>query len=337
MTILLRQKPLPQVVRQIVQRDNGAWFDPSDLSTMFQDAAGTVPVTAVEQPVGLMLDKSRGLMLGPELVSNGTFDSGISGWTVPNGGWSWDATGKARISGDGTGQTFLMAPFTLSAGKFYKVTVDLSITGGVLGLYTGADILIASGSSGKLTAYFYASTSFYFKRTSGTLTGTIDNISVRELYGYHATQPITASRPTLSARYNLLTKTEDLIAAGWSILGDASITSVDTFSTGTHGVWTNQSIQPYPSTQYTLKIRLSGVNGNKINVYFANRSSVSNGGGSQIILSSTPTDYTLTVTTGTSLEAYSILLDCRSFLSVPPGTTNQSITVHNIDLRLHLL
>jgi len=36
----------------------GAWYDPSDMSTLFQDSAGTVPVTAVEQPVGLMLDKS---------------------------------------------------------------------------------------------------------------------------------------------------------------------------------------------------------------------------------------------------------------------------------------
>lgn len=38
--------------------EQGAWYDPSDLSTLFQDAAGTIPVTAVEQPVGLMLDKS---------------------------------------------------------------------------------------------------------------------------------------------------------------------------------------------------------------------------------------------------------------------------------------
>ena len=37
---------------------NGAWYDPSDFSTLFQDAAGTVPVTAVGQPVGLMKDKS---------------------------------------------------------------------------------------------------------------------------------------------------------------------------------------------------------------------------------------------------------------------------------------
>ena len=36
----------------------GAWYDPSDFSTMFQDSAGTTPVTAVEQPVGKILDKS---------------------------------------------------------------------------------------------------------------------------------------------------------------------------------------------------------------------------------------------------------------------------------------
>jgi len=36
----------------------GAWYDTSDLGTLFQDSAGTVPVTAVEQPVGRILDKS---------------------------------------------------------------------------------------------------------------------------------------------------------------------------------------------------------------------------------------------------------------------------------------
>ena len=36
----------------------GAWYDPSDMSTLFQDSAGTVLVTAVEQPVGRILDKS---------------------------------------------------------------------------------------------------------------------------------------------------------------------------------------------------------------------------------------------------------------------------------------
>lgn len=58
MTIALRQRPLSRVVMGIVKANNGAWFDPSDLSTLYQDAAGTVPVTAVEQPVGKILDKS---------------------------------------------------------------------------------------------------------------------------------------------------------------------------------------------------------------------------------------------------------------------------------------
>lgn len=36
----------------------GFWLDPSDFTTMFQDSAGTTPVTAVGQPVGKILDKS---------------------------------------------------------------------------------------------------------------------------------------------------------------------------------------------------------------------------------------------------------------------------------------
>ena len=39
--------------------EQGVWYDPSDLSTMYQDAYGTTPVTAVGQPVGLILDKSK--------------------------------------------------------------------------------------------------------------------------------------------------------------------------------------------------------------------------------------------------------------------------------------
>lgn len=36
----------------------GAWWDPSDLSTMFQDSAGLVPVTADGDPVGCIKDLS---------------------------------------------------------------------------------------------------------------------------------------------------------------------------------------------------------------------------------------------------------------------------------------
>ena len=38
--------------------EQGAWFDPSDITTLFQDTAGTVPVTAAGQSVARINDKS---------------------------------------------------------------------------------------------------------------------------------------------------------------------------------------------------------------------------------------------------------------------------------------
>jgi len=38
--------------------EQGAWYDPSDLTTLYQDSAGTTPVTADGDPVGRMEDKS---------------------------------------------------------------------------------------------------------------------------------------------------------------------------------------------------------------------------------------------------------------------------------------
>lgn len=38
--------------------EQGAWYSPSDLTTLFQDSAGNTPVTTDGDPVGLMLDKS---------------------------------------------------------------------------------------------------------------------------------------------------------------------------------------------------------------------------------------------------------------------------------------
>lgn len=38
--------------------EQGLWLDPSDITTLFQDSAGTTPVTAAGQSVGLIKDKS---------------------------------------------------------------------------------------------------------------------------------------------------------------------------------------------------------------------------------------------------------------------------------------
>ncbi|WP_374527746.1 hypothetical protein [Acinetobacter sp.] len=50
---------LHQIIKQMFANgEQGFAYDPNDLSTMFQDAAGTVPVTGTGQPVGLVKDKS---------------------------------------------------------------------------------------------------------------------------------------------------------------------------------------------------------------------------------------------------------------------------------------
>jgi len=49
-----------RAINILTEAGPGAWYDPSDLTTLFQDSAGTTPVTAVEQPVGRILDKSGG-------------------------------------------------------------------------------------------------------------------------------------------------------------------------------------------------------------------------------------------------------------------------------------
>jgi hypothetical protein len=52
--------------------EQGWWYDPSNFATLFQDSAGTTPVTAVGQPVGLQLD-SRDLSYS--VFFNGTSDA----------------------------------------------------------------------------------------------------------------------------------------------------------------------------------------------------------------------------------------------------------------------
>ena len=190
--------------------EQGAWYDPSDMSKLFQDAAGTTPVTAVEQPVGLMLDKSRGLVLGPELVTNGDFSAGTTGFaaigsatlSVSGGAALVDVTGAAGGIAS-SGQSF-----NLTVGKSYRVSV---LTG--FATYNGssleiriAGVGIASIQQGIGSCVFTATSTnpILSIQRVGTATGvfSVDNISVRELPGNHATQSTAASRPVLKQDEN---------------------------------------------------------------------------------------------------------------------------------------
>lgn len=262
------------IVRAIVSENNGALFDPSDLSTLYQDAAGTKSVTAVEQPVGLMLDKSRGMMLGPELVSNGDFSGGSAGWTLESG-WAV-SDGKLTYTAN-TGRNAYRSIQT-SADKAYLVSYDvLDIQASGIGVYSQNSSNITSvytyhTTLGKKTTLMIAtgSSAIINFRSSSTVSPliTIDNISVRELYGYHATQSITASRPTLSARKNLLVATETLatqsvtsLAAKYclSFWGTGSITLSGTSSVAMQGTGAGNRVWvEFTTTAGTLTLTVAG-------------------------------------------------------------------------------
>ena len=58
-TIVGGQQGFGQLIKKLFSNnEQGFFYDPNDLSTMYQDAAGAIPVTDVGQPVGLIRDKS---------------------------------------------------------------------------------------------------------------------------------------------------------------------------------------------------------------------------------------------------------------------------------------
>ncbi|TKA96896.1 hypothetical protein FAZ78_08985 [Cereibacter changlensis] len=158
----------------------GVWFDPSDFSTLFEDVAGTIPATQPGQPVGLMLDKSKGLVRGPELIDDGS----------------------ASYSGPSTVGSVFTQGIPASAGATYEVSYRIvSINGAISARLPGVNGVIRSAPGiykEVMVATSGSGSSFVLVGRGGVTNVVVEDISVRELPGRHATQPVAASRPTLA-------------------------------------------------------------------------------------------------------------------------------------------
>jgi hypothetical protein len=264
--------------------EQGAWYDPSDLSTMFNDAAGTQPITSftTNQPVGLLLDKSKGLVLGPELVTNG--DPFVAG--------SWTLDGSAAVVGGklvltntltSTNAAYQTTP-SVSVGNYYEITVVVSSISASDGFVTGGlsvgfsfSVFTSIGprivAPGTYTYRLLCQDAYINFRTRGgggvTTSAIVDSISVKRVAGNHATASGSA-RPVLSKRYNLLERTEDLSNAYWSTTGVASrtlnvvgpngtnqlTTITENTSNSTHHVFRNSVTTAPLNTPITISIIL---------------------------------------------------------------------------------
>ena len=193
--------------------EQGVFFDPSDLSTMFQDSAGTTQVTADGQPVGLILDKSKGLALGAELVANpGPNFASTSGWAGNQCTLSV-VSGKIRATATVVGYCSAYVNLTgLKPGAYYSVTAQYSATT-MPGNITFSAYLSAPGSTpgsyidatvGVPNTYLQSADAdgsvwfvVYGIPTVIGQTIDVDFMSVKELPGNHASQATAAKRPVL--------------------------------------------------------------------------------------------------------------------------------------------
>jgi hypothetical protein len=194
------------------------FIDPAN--SLFQGTTLT-PVTSATNPVGVVIDQTQGGLsnLGSELVANGTFDSNVTGWTANNSAIITWISGAAQINVPSNSADRMSQQLTTVANRVYCLTVgsstgDLTVRVGTTAI--GSEILGSTLAPSGFKIVFRATSTTTFISFGRSVVGiaTVDNISVREIPGNHATASSDAKRP-LFARYpatgrrNLLTYTEE--------------------------------------------------------------------------------------------------------------------------------
>ena len=213
---------IPSLMRKLFSNgEQGFFYDPNDLSTMYQDAAGTVPVTGVGQPAGVMLDKSKGLALGVEQFP--TFD--FNNWTSVGG-----VSTKTSNSITTTSLGGVYKPISLGSGRVYAIKISGWSSSGGMVRNSGSSNGQAALPVGDFSITIISPSMFdvgavpnlYFM-LFGASSVRIDSLSVKELSGNHAYQTQAAMRPLLVASPQRL---------DYDIADDKLITTLPTQLTG---------------------------------------------------------------------------------------------------------
>ena len=176
----------------------GAWYDPSDLSTIFGVWDGTYPVTATGQSVGLILDKRFGLVRGIEELVNNDFATGdVTGWSLLYADIDVMA-GACTLTNNLGGSSGGIFQATLVVGEWYEITINRTAATGASGAVNAGATRVALGS-GVNTYRLQCTTNTNFQiDVNSTILGhtiTVRDISVKHLPGNHAYQATGASRP----------------------------------------------------------------------------------------------------------------------------------------------
>lgn len=238
-------------------------YDPSQLDTMFQDSAGTTPVTGPGDPVGLNLDKrlwggktlAQVIAGQPEKLTNPDFTSNLTGWAADDQGagaasaWDSGAGGRMalpRIDGSNYGRRY--QAFTTVVGAGYQIVGAQTAGAGRLNLRVGTTIAGTQNLNQTITPNSVATASYFFVATATTTyitlvpvdnaaTTYVESASLKEIPGFHRQQTTSAARPTLArvpygGRRNILTRTEEFDSAAWTKAQVSSVLPAVTANAG---------------------------------------------------------------------------------------------------------
>jgi hypothetical protein len=212
--------------------------------SLYQDANGVTPAIQPGDPVGLVIDSSRGGLenLGAEKWVHASVDVNSTESQIL-GNQSY------RIYSSAGSNSMVRVLGATTVGKWYRVefTINsIAVAGsGVRIADTGA-IFTTTGT--KVSYWLADATQAFIKRNVAACDYTISNVSFKEIPGNHAYQTTSGSRPALArtpdgGRRNLLTYSEDLSNAIWGKTS-VTVTGTDTIvlSAGSAGKFVFQTI-----------------------------------------------------------------------------------------------
>lgn len=195
----------------------GAWYDPGDMSTLFQDAAGTIPVTAVEQPVGKMLDKSgRGNHATQATTTKRpTLKQDANGCYYLSFDGVDDAMQTGNINFTSTDKMTVWAGVTKLSDVSASVLLELSPNSST---YAGAIMLRAVDYPGapEFTAYLRGSAAY-----AGCVAGAAASPATKVMTGLFNTSAPTGQQVT--ARLTGITGMQTTTNVGGGMLGNYSL------------------------------------------------------------------------------------------------------------------
>lgn len=180
--------------RQLFAAMQGAWFEPV-IGNMWQENTGVTPVSAPTQTVGLLLDQSQSMVLGPELITDANL----------------------IVAGDGLTRTVnvsnpIYLGIVLSSNKFYRVTYSFVSTSGNYSfrnaVYPGGSGIGFSGGTPQSKSIVCVGTTvvneFTVTDDNGTANAVLDYLSVKQIFGNHAYQATAGNLPTYQLGANSL-------------------------------------------------------------------------------------------------------------------------------------